>query len=571
VPVYPVVMAPPTQPPDVAVVAAQAQTATVFKGSSVPVEVAVRVTGWPAGPVKVTMPVPPDEKNNPRPPVTETIQHTGEDQTYQLALRAKLDAPGPQSLTVTAESDTQPDKFPTNNTRTVRVNVVKDRARVMLIDGEARWEFHYLHTCLGRDENMDVRSVVFRQPRITNATDEALKKFGIPAQKLPDPDAISGYDCVVLGDAEPNSFSRADRDRLEKYVAEDGGTLVIVAGKRAMPGQYLQDTDPLRKLLPIKNPGILSVPDGFKLSLSPDGQRSWFLQLGDSTTISRFIWENLPPHYWAVTGEAKDGAEVLADVGGKPVIARQNYGFGRVLYVGIDSTWRWRYKVGDRYHHKFWGQVAQWAASDRLLPAQNASGTIRFGTREPTFRTGQDVEVIVRGIDPLKKLGPNSLKGARLIKLPAKDGEAEKVVSLTPLAQPEGRPWDLSGKLRELVPGKYGVELEIPEWADQLIGPVGADGRATKLRSTFEVLPPDNEEVVELSADMPLLEELAAGNNRTVYRPDQVKELIDQLKAKGATVDSRSEFPARKSWFTLFVVLALLGAEWGLRKWVGLP
>ena len=33
--------------------AAQPQASTVFKGSSVPVEVSVRVTGWPAGPTVI--------------------------------------------------------------------------------------------------------------------------------------------------------------------------------------------------------------------------------------------------------------------------------------------------------------------------------------------------------------------------------------------------------------------------------------------------------------------------------------------------------------------------------------
>ncbi len=569
VPVYPIVLAPEVPPADVAVVAAQPQASTVFKGSTVPVEVSVRVTGWPAGPIEVTLDLPPDEAGNPRPPVKETIRHNGQDQTYQFAMRAKLDSPGPQSITLSAKSESAADKFPSNNTRTARVNVVKDRARVMLIDGEARWEFHYLHTCLGRDENMDVRSVVFRQPRVTAATDEDLKKFGTPARTLPDADVIAGYDCIVLGDVEPQQMK--DWAWLEKYVAEDGGTLVVVAGKRSVPAAYLDDASPLRKLLPVTAPTEFQDKNGFKVSLAPDGQRTWFLQLGDTSAHTRAVWESLPPHYWAVVGRAKDGAEVLAEANGSPLIARQNYGFGRVLYVGVDSTWRWRYRVGDRYHHKFWGQVAQWAASDRLLPTQNPAGTIRFGTREPAFRTGQEVEVLARGTEAVKKLGPNSLKGARVIRLPSKEGEAERTLGLTPLQQPDGRPRDVAGKLRDLTPGRYAIELEIPDWADQLQGAVGVDGRPSTLRSTFEVLPPDNEEVVELSADMPLLEELATANGRKVYRPEQAKELIDQLKAKGATVDTRTEYPARQSWLTLVVVLALLGVEWGVRKWVGLP
>jgi hypothetical protein len=568
-PVYPVVLAPTVAPADVAVVAAQPQASTVFKGSTVPVEVSVRVTGWPGGDIEVSMQLPPDEKGQPRPPVVETIRHRGQDQTYQFALKAKLDAAGRQSLVVSVKSDHAADKFPSNNTRTARVNVVKDRARVLLIDGEARWEFHYLHTCLGRDENMDVRSVVFRQPRITTATDEQLKKFGTPARTLPPPDEIAGYDCLVLGDVEPQQIK--DWAWLEKYVAEDGGTLVVVAGKRSVPGAYLDDANPLRKLLPITSPTEYQEKNGFRVSLAPDGQRSWFLQLGDTSAQTRAIWENLPPHYWAISGKPKDGAEVLAEANGAPLLARHNYGFGRVLYVGIDSTWRWRYKVGDKFHHKFWGQVAQWAASDRLLPALNPAGTIRFGTREPAFRTGQEVEVLARGTEAVKPLRPDSLKGAKVIRLPAREGDREEPLGLTPLQQPEGRTRDVTGKLRDLTPGRYAVELEIPQWEAELQGPLGPDGRPTKLRSTFEVLPPDNEEVVELSADLPLLEEIAASSGGKVYQPDQMKDLLSQLQAKVAKVDTRTEHPARKSWLTLTLVLALLGAEWGVRKWAGLP
>ncbi len=572
IPIFPVVMAPKDPPADVAIVSAAAQSATVFKGSSVPIEVGVRVTGWPAGPVKVTLELPPGEKGEKREPLVETIPHNGQDQTYQLPFKAKMDAPGPQAMTVTAESTAAKDRFPSNNTRTVRVNVVKDRARVMLLDGEARWEFHYLHTCLGRDPNMDVRSVVFRQPRITKQTDEELRKFGYPARKMPDdPDALTSYDCVVVGDVEPEQFGDLERMRLEQYVAEAGGTLVILAGKRAMPGGFVNDADPFRRLLPIKNAKPFEVKTGFQIAPTADGQRSWFLQMGDTGDDSRRAWARFPYHYWGVSGEPKDGAEVLATADGKPVIVRHNYGFGRVLFVGVDSTWRWRYKTGDYYHHRFWGQTAQWAASDRLLPTQNAAGTIRFGTREPTFRAGQDVEMIVRSTDAVRKLGATALKGARILKLPSKPGDAEKTSALTPLTHPDARPRDLTGKIRGLTPGKYAIELEIPEWADQLQGPPGPDGRATKLRSTFEMLPPDNEELVELSANLPLLEELAATTKGQVFTPDQAAELLEKLIAQTATVEHRVDRPFRKSWLTLIVILGLLSAEWGLRKWSGLP
>jgi hypothetical protein len=569
VPVYPVLVAPEVPPPDVAVASVRPQATTAFKGSVVPVEVEVRVVGWPAGPVTVSL---------ESPPVTQTIDHAGRDEVYRLALKAKLDEVGPQTLKVTAGGTGREDRFPVNNAREARVNVVRDRARVLLIDGDARWEFHYLHTLLGRDENLDVRSVVFRQPRVTRATDEEARALGLPARELPaDPDALAAVDCVILGDVEPSQLPPAERDRLERYVADAGGTLVMVAGKRAMPLAYAgNEDDPLRKLLPVRRPKAFDESNGFPLALTPDAERAWFVQLADSPGDSREAWERLPPHYWAVPGEAKDGAEVLAAVNGKPpreaaVIVRQNYGFGRVLYVGLDSTWRWRFKVGDRYHHRFWGQVAQWAASDRLLPTVNAAGTIRFGTREPALRAGRDGGFVVRATEAVRALSPRAIKGVRVVRLPDGPTGKESPAGLVPLSPTEGRPRELTATLRDLAPGQYAAELEIPEWADQLRGSPGPDGRATPLRARFEVLPPDGAELVDLSADRVLLEQIAAASGGKVYAPETVAELSEMLASRAATREEQVRSPARQSWWLLGLVAALLTAEWVLRKWTGLP
>ncbi len=577
VPVHSIAIAPKDPPTDIAVVTAQAQAATVFKGSIVPIEVGVRINGWPAGPVKVTLDFPADAQGNRKPQLEETIEHDGRDAVYPLTFKAKMDDPGPQLMTVTAEGGDK-DRFPENNKRQARVNVVKDRAKVMLIDGEARWEFHYLHTCLGRDPNMDIRSVVFRQPRLGKLNDEELRKMGTPASKMPDDlELLTSYDCIVLGDVEANQLNQAQREAIEKYVGESGGTLVISAGKRSMPLEIAsQENDPLRKLLPIRNPKVFAADEGFPLNITGEGERSWFLSMGDSAGQNRAAWDRFPLHYWAAVGELKDGAEVLAAVpGGNPrdraLLARQSYGFGRVLYVGIDSTWRWRYKTGDHYHHRFWGQVAQWAASDRLLPVTNANGTIRFGTREPIYQGGQDVEVVARTSDAVKKLGPNAIKGARVIRLPEVVGGKETPAGLIPLTHPEGRPRDLSGKAHDLTPGKYAVELEIPEWADQLQGPPGPDGRATKLRCPFEVAPPDNEELVDLAANLSLLEELAQAGNGKVHSIENAKDLIESLAAQSATREYFVERPLRQSWWVLGAFLAFLTLEWILRKWAGLP
>ena len=145
---------------------------------------------------------------------------------------------------------------------------------------------------------------------------------------------------------------------------------------------------------------------GFPVTLTAEGKGTPFLQMDADQAESERRWQELPRHSWGIVGRAKPAATTLAYVrdDGVPIpagkdhdareeqmrreralIVRQHYGNGQVLWVGLDSTWRWRYKVGDTYHHRFLGQVIRWAASD----------VVRFGTRQAVYEPGQHVEIVL--------------------------------------------------------------------------------------------------------------------------------------------------------------------------------
>ncbi len=599
-PVYPIALGAKQGPPAIAVAAVKAPPA-VFKDVDVGVEARVHISGLPAGEFIVELQRPG------QPPLTETIRHDGNDRFYQVAFNLRLEQVGTQTLTVTAKqnpAEVQPG-LPVrteNSSRVATINVADDKAKVLLIDGEARWEFHYLSSALARDRTMQVNRVVFEQPRLGKISEEELRKLGSAALTMPtEPDALAGFDCIVLGDVTPAQLPLSERVRLEKYVADRGGTLVILAGKRAMPSGYLNgmavvtgasDVDPLLRLLPIMNPRPFNSTRGFHVALTDEGQRLSFLQMDATADKSQQRWAGLPPHYWAVIGEPKPGAVVLASLTeqdsrptrlqlGDPVLAprdadpagkrglivRQNYGFGRVLYVGLDSTWRWRFKTGDKYHHRFWGQVVRWAASDKPLVTGNE--TVRFGTREPVYTQGQDVELVARLGENVPPLRSGSLAGARIVR--AEETSSESAAALVPLVAPAAQPRLLEGRVRDLPPGKYFVELAIPELEGQLTGPVGSDGRPGKLRAPFTVAPRDNGEMIELAMNLPLLEDIAAKSGGKVYFPETAGELADVLKRQVVTRDGVSERKLWQDWWTLGLFLVLLTAEWVARKAVGLP
>jgi hypothetical protein len=697
VPIYPIALGYRKPPPDVALVSVRGPNHTVFKDVDANIEVRFKIAGLKAQDFVVElhrMPQGPDKEKKLL--AQRTLRHEGADREYVETFPVRLDEVGTQTLEASVrlvnpdEKETRTD----NNRLATTLSVADDRARVLLIDGEARWEFHYLQTALNRDRLIEVQSVVFDQPRLeSRLSPEELERLGSPKQQLPQgleafvrfrlsglaaqnlvvelygtpegtkekkllgqkairhegvdrdyietfpvrmdevgsrppeavirlvnpvekearldntrlgtmvsvADALSNYQCIVLGDVDPGRLPLADRIRLERYVADAGGTLVILAGKRAMPVGYPEvgpggEVDPLRKLLPIENAKILKPTEGFPLRLTTNGLETKFMELDPDREENAGLWAGRPRSWtWAVAGRAKPGATSLAYVpgagkepGGKEddkdvarassisereknqaVVVRHNYGFGRVLFVGLDSTWRWRYKVGDLYHHRFWGQAIRWAAADKPLVVGNQF--VRFGTPQPVYRTGQEVDVITRLNDLLGPVKPNLLAGARVVRLPDQPGGKEQPAALVPLSARPSQPRVLDGKVRDLAPGQYAVELAIPELADKLAGSAEPGREVKPLRATFTMMPPESREMIDLEMRRPVLEDLAAKSGGKVFAPEEAGELAELLVKKSVPHAEHNEQRVYQWWVFLTLVVLLMTIEWAVRKWAGLP
>ena len=320
VPIYPVALGSRRAPPDIAVIAITAPPA-VFKDADAPVEVRFKVSGMEAQEIEVEL-WRLKESGDKTSLDKHTIRHGGADSRYHDRFQVRMDKVGTQRLlaTVHAKAKDAKETFADNNSRTVRINVADDKAHVLLVDGEARWEYHYLANALLRDRAMQLQTVVFHQPRLGRIPEEELKKIGNPALALPaEPDGLAAFDCIIVGDVSPGQLPLPERLRLEKYVADRGGTLVVLAGKRYMPLAFgslgsSDETDPLLKLLPIQEPRAVQPTQGFPITLTTEGTLAPFLQMDAAAEESAKRWGELPPHYWGITGRAKPGAVLLASL-----------------------------------------------------------------------------------------------------------------------------------------------------------------------------------------------------------------------------------------------------------------
>ncbi len=600
-PIYPIALGARQPPPDAAMVSVQAPNA-VFKDVDTSIEATFKITGLPAQDFLVELHRVEANRQRQLPGgnvlAERVVHHDGKDRTYTESFPVRMDEVGRQTLLATVRP-VNPDTKEThadNNSRATTVSVADDKANVLLIDGEARWEYHYLATALQRDRTLKVESVVFHQPRLEANRQRQLpgeNMLGSPHQQLPaGADALSEFDCIVLGDVGVEQLPLAERQRLEKYVAERGGTLVILAGKRFMPLAYPEidangQSDPLRKLLPIESPRIVAPVEGFPLTLTQIGRETKFLEMDADPAKSASIWHDLPRHFWAVVGQAKPGATTLAYVADgeekreagetenqAALIVMQNYGFGRVLFVGLDSTWRWRYRVGDAYHHTFWGAAIRWAASDK--PLMTGNDYLRFGTPQPIYGREDEVKIVVRLNEELGPLKPDLLAAARILRA-GKAGETDKTVALVPLSRRPAQPRVLEGRLRDLPPGEYDIELSMPDYADKLLAKSGPSGKPNvgepgkPLRAHFTIRPPESKEMIDLATRWPLLEEIAAKSGGKVFAPEDAGKLVDLLVKQSVPFSERYEQKLWQWWVLLVLVLAFLTVEWAGRKLAGLP
>jgi hypothetical protein len=602
VPVYPVALGARKAPPDIALLEVKAP-ANVFKAVDAAVEARFKVSGLPAQELIVELHQgkgpPPEEQ-------VKRVRHDGTDRVYTVPFQVRMDEVGTQALEVKVRPTLKGTKeiSEENNNRTAIVRVANDRAKVLVVDGEARWEFHYLINALRRDRSMEPEAVVFVQPRVGKIPEAELEKQGNPRLALPrreegqdTVDPLLKYDCIVLGDVSPDHLTAEDRRRLEKYVADRGGTLVLLAGKRSMPLAFGPDAatgedDPLLKMLPVERPHAVSPLKGFPVTLTHEGRQATFLQMDSTPEGSAQRWADFPRHYWGLVGKPKPGAVALAYVAEdfrqpeeieqekkdnlektQALVVRQNYGFGRVLLVGLDSTWRWRYKAGDVYHHRFWGQLVRWAASDKLLPAGNRY--VRFGSRDPVYRQGREAAVVVRLEDETPPLPPGAVAAVRIFRR-GPDGK-EEAAALVELRRSERQPRLLEGEIRDLPPGQYRIEPYIPALADKLKEPPEASEPEApgQRRDLFAVLPADGGEMVELATNWTLLEALASAGKGEVVTPERADRLIELLTRRVQTRERRDEAKlwqdAPLVWITLGVFLFLLTLEWVGRKLAGLP
>ncbi|MFO1093615.1 MAG: hypothetical protein U0992_09920 [Planctomycetaceae bacterium] len=464
-----------------------------------------------------------------------------------------------------------------NNERRFAIQVVSDKTHVLLLDEEARWEFRYLVAALQRDPRVQLESVLFDQPYLGLLPDTFFPRELKPldAAAASGEASLAQFDAVLIGDVDPHRLPPQSLAAIEHYVRNDGGTLVVMAGKRHMPAGYAGT--PLEGLLPVAGLREIGADEadalrppgsrGFRLQITPDGEAEGVMALDADAAKNHRIWKLLPGHTWGLLGQAKPGSSVWA-TGVRPdeqpdlaaeraaaAIVAQSQGAGRVIWIGIDSTWRWRSHVGDLYHHRFWGQLVRSAAEFKAAVHNDA---VQFGPDRPQIEAGSTARFRARWTDRFLKQHPDLRAQVELRRIDGGDEDASISAVLTLSAD---RPLEYEARVPGLATGEYRAQLIIEG------APADVDPATAELAVVDKVSP----ELNDLTANRALLQQIAAASGGELLLPDQMHELPERLRGGSTNESIQQTVPLWNHWSMLVLFCAFVGAEWLVRKLNGLP
>jgi len=316
---------------------------------------------------------------------------------------------------------------PDDNAALKQVNVVYDKTRVLFIAGYTFPEVQFIRNTMMRDSTVEVSTW------LQTASSDFKQPGNDPIRRLPN-DLIElaggtkngqtypGYDCIVLYDPSPTKWPPGFSDLLKRFVTERGGGLVYIAGERYTQDMFNRINDPsasYMKLLPVvREAGLfrtatqmeLSRARPWKLKITDAGLRDPIFAFDKDATTNRKILDQLPGMMWHMpVSRAKPGATVLArhahpgmtvDVGGRQeqevLMATQLVGPGRVLWIGFDSTYRWRFS-GEKVFDGFWQRVIDRAGLMKQLGGQHP---YRVSTDKQRYEPGDEVVLTAKFIDP---------------------------------------------------------------------------------------------------------------------------------------------------------------------------
>jgi uncharacterized membrane protein len=444
-----------------------------------------------------------------------------------------------------------------NNERETLVEVRDGRQKVLYFEGEPRWEVKFMRRAVADDPQLQLvvlqRTAENKFLRLDVDAAEELAD-GFPATR----EELFKYRALVLGSVEASFFSREQMRMIVDFVAERGGSVLFLGGKRSFnEGGYAGTA--IADLLPVELEG--QGDPGYYRELTVVPTQAGFghaaLQLDSDPAVSRERWATLPPlSTFNRLTRLKPGATALltgsgAGVAeGQVVLASQRYGRGMALAFPVQDSWTWQMHydipLEDETHETLWRQMLRWLVNgvpDQLTVTASAepavlSQTLAFQAdlRDSTFHRINDATVSAY------------------------------------IERPDGGEQELNLRWTSRRDGEY-VASFLPEVAGLHRVRVSAERGGEPIAETFLSVDAvvDNGEFFAAQMRAPLLQRIAEETGGRFYTLADMSRLSEEVGYSGSGITRVESYDLWDMPLVFLLIVGLVGGEWALRRRRGLP
>lgn len=523
-----------------------------LKGTSLLVDAVVRQSGYAGQTVTL------DVEDAGRIVGSETLTLAADGEPSAVRVRVMATDPGARILTFRIAP--QPGEvIPQNNTRESMVTVVDRRERILHYEGSPRFEMKFLRQAVKDDENLEVvtlqRTAENKFTRIGVDDPEHLLG-GFPKTR----EELFAYRGLIISNVEASAFSGDQLRMIAEFAERRGGGLLMLGGPQAFSEGGYAGT-PVADVLPVTLAGAVRAANDDNppahLSVRPTraGQSHAVTQVAPNEAASIARWPSLP----SLTSvnyvrSVKPGATVLLSGGGgrggdQPVLVWQRYGRGKAIAHTVQDSWRWQMDASmpleDQTHENYWRQMLRWLVDDVPDAVEAHTSVDRVEPEEP-------VGVVADVVDPAF-LELNDARVTAVVTGPG--GEIEEL----PVQWSGERDGEYRATFIPKAQGVYGLRIEATR-AGKTIG-----ASQTQVRAV-----PSDAEYFDAAMQAPRLQRIADETGGRFYTASTVGGLAEDLQYTGKGVTTIEE---REFWHmpvVLLALLALMSAEWILRRRVGL-
>ncbi len=457
--------------------------------------------------------------------------------------------------------------------RDARYEVVARKLRVLLVAGGPTREYRFVRNLLYRDKSIELDAwLQTGQPGMSQDADNVLTEFPQTAEELFE------YDAIAMFDPDWTAINASSMDMLDRWLAQQAGGMVLVAGPVYHPRWSRLRTDPRVSKIsgffpvnvstrgPLLGGGRQGGENAWPIEFTPEARRAEFLWIADRPEASFEIWDRFGGVYdYVGIKSAKPGAKVygyfsdptteLSD--SLPIyMASQFYGAGRVFFQGSGEIWRLRGE-SDAYFDSYYTKLIRWVSEGRLLRDSNRGVLLVDNSRAMVGDT-----ITVRAVLTDEQFEPLDVAEVPA-KLLAPSGRISDI-KLAPL-KGEPRAGTYGGRFVVREAGSYEIRLTLGDALDEQV-----------LRQSVQVRLP----TIELERPKRNDEELAQYANITggTYLPIDpgtnndavVASLLKSLQPQPQTTvlpgTPDQLFNERRNAMLLWLIASVLTMEWVTRR-----